>query len=231
LLKTQNNHGIINIYNGTNASAPLLGSYSGDNIPASLTINKNQAFVSFISDADTVKQGFFINYKASTPNYCSAYKVLTANSGTFTDGSESKKYNSNTYCKWNILPTTTAGSITLHFNNFSTEANKDILKVKLSFPDTILATFSGNTIPQDFTIYAEEAILEWITDYENEFQGWEISYTSSGVGINNIAGMESMLIYPNPVEEILNISMNITKKQNIVCELYSMEISLQPKLG
>ncbi len=223
LLKTKSNHGIVKIYNGVNASAPLLGSYSGDSIPSSVSLNKNQAFVTFTSDADTIKPGFFINYKAITPDYCSNYKYLNANSGIFSDGSNSKKYNANTYCKWVISPNTPSGSITLHFNNFSTELNKDKLIVRSSFPDAILASFSGNTIPSDFTIFAEEVNIEWITDYENEDQGWEISYTSSGVGINTLSSIENMQIYPNPAKEMINIYMNIKEKQNIQCELLTMD--------
>jgi len=222
-LKTQSNHGTIKIFNGINSSAPLLGTFSGDSLPTSLIINKNQAFVNFTSDADTVKPGFFINYKATTPDYCATYKSLNTNSGTFSDGSNNKKYNANTYCKWLISPNTSAGSITLHFNNFSTETNKDKVSIKSVFPEALLATFSGNTIPQDFTAYSDEIYVEWTTDYENEFQGWEISYSSSGLGISTIPGIESIMAYPNPAEDILNISLNVAEKQDIKCEIFSMD--------
>ncbi|MFZ4399008.1 MAG: C10 family peptidase [Bacteroidales bacterium] len=222
-LKTKSSHGVVKIYNGMNSSAPLLGSYSGDSIPTSLSINNKIAFVNFTSDVDSTKSGFFINYKATTPDYCTAYKYLNANSANFNDGSNSKKYNSNTYCKWVISPNTAAGSITLHFNNFSTETNKDKITVKTTFPDTVLATFSGNTIPADFTIYAEEVNVIWTTDFENEFQGWEISYTSSGVGINTIKSIQTMHIYPNPAEDILNISFKNDEEQNIKCEIFSLD--------
>jgi hypothetical protein len=213
----------VKIYKGNNSSAPLIGSYSGDSIPLSLTLNTKQAFVSFTSDIDSIKPGFFINYNAATPNYCTGYKTLIATSGNFTDGSGNKKYNSNTYCKWLISPNTPTGSITLHFNNFSTETNNDILRIRKTFPDTIVATFSGNTIPPNYTVNAEEIVVEWITDYQNEFDGWDISYTSSGVGINEIVGIGNVFIYPNPADKFLNILMNINENQNIHCEIYSIE--------
>ncbi len=222
-LNTKSNHGIVKIYKGNNTSTPLIGSYSGDSIPLSLTLNTKQAFVSFTSDIDSIKPGFFINYNAATPNYCTGYKTLIATSGNFTDGSGNKKYNSNTYCKWLISPNTPTGSITLHFNNFSTETNNDILRIRKTFPDTIVATFSGNTIPPNYTVNAEEIVVEWITDYQNEFDGWDISYTSSGVGINEIVGIGNVFIYPNPADKFLNILMNINENQNIHCEIYSIE--------
>ncbi|MFZ4414585.1 MAG: C10 family peptidase [Bacteroidales bacterium] len=223
LLKTKLNHGVVSIYKGNNASAPLAGSYSGESLPASVIINSNQAFVSFVADADTVKPGFFINYSTITPNYCSSYKYMNTNSGSFSDGSGSKKYNPSTYCKWVISPNTTAGSISLHFINFDTEANKDILRIKTSFPDSVLAEFSGNNFPQNYTIHAEETTIEWITDYENEFQGWDISYTSSGVGINTIPAIRSLMVYPNPTEDILHLSMDFSEKQDILFEIFSMQ--------
>jgi hypothetical protein len=149
--------------------------------------------------------------------------MLNASSGTFGDGSGGKRYNANTSCKWVIYPSTPAGSVTLHFNNFDTESNKDIIKIKGLSSVLVLATFSGNNIPQDFTLTGNQATLEWTTNHENELQGWEVSYTSSGVGINTIENIQNMIIYPNPTNDILNISMELNEIQNIKCEIFSME--------
>ena len=90
LLKTKANHGIVKIYKGNNDAAPLMGTYSGDSITSTLTFNANQAFVSFTSDNDSIKSGFFINYKAITPNYCAGYKLLSTVSGTLLMAVETK---------------------------------------------------------------------------------------------------------------------------------------------
>lgn len=221
-LKTQIGHGIIKIYNGNTTSAPLIGSYSGNTIPGSITVNKSQVLISFSTDNDTIKAGFFINYKTNTPNFCSNIKMLNAPSGIIVDGSGSKRYNANTSCKWVISPGTSTANISIHFNNIDTESNRDKITVKGSSV-TALATFSGNTIPQGLTITGKQAELEWITDFENELQGWEISYTSSNVGINTIESIQNMIIFPNPAKDILNISMDINETQNIICEVFSME--------
>jgi len=222
-LKIQNLHGLIKIYNGNSSSAPLVGNYSGNTLPAAITVNNSKVFVNFISDNDSVKPGFFINYKANLPNYCSVFKMFTATNGTFGDGSGSKRYNANTSCKWVLSPGSANNVITLHFNSFDTELNKDILKIFGSVSTVTLAAFSGNTIPQDFTIYYHQATIEWNTDYENEKQGWEISYTSSGLGINTIESVQNLLLYPNPAKDKLNIVMEISEKQNILCEIFSLD--------
>ncbi|MCX6231346.1 MAG: C10 family peptidase [Bacteroidetes bacterium] len=224
-LNTQSSHGQIKIYNGNSAASPLLGTYSGTTLPSSVTTSNKQAFVTFTSDADTVKPGFFINYKANIPSYCASYTTLNATSGIIRDGSNTKKYNPDTYCKWLISPnsTTTIATITLHFNSLNTELNNDVIKVRTTFPNAVVATFSGTTIPQDLTVNAEEINIEWITDSENDYQGWEISYTSSGVGINNIESIQNITVYPNPADKILNISLKSNETQNLNCDIFSIE--------
>ncbi|MDR2834683.1 MAG: hypothetical protein LBV69_00580 [Bacteroidales bacterium] len=49
---------------------------------------------------------------------------LTAQSGTFTDGSGSNNYANNTNCSWLIQPSN-ASSITLSFSAFNTETGYD----------------------------------------------------------------------------------------------------------
>lgn len=222
-LKTMQNHGIIKVYNGNSLSSPIIGSYSGTIIPSTITVNKSQVLITFTSDNDSVKPGFFINYKTNTPNYCSLFKMLTANSGTFGDGSGSKRYNANTSCKWVVKPATTAGSVSLHFNTFDTESNKDIITIKGISSLVVLASFSGNTLPSDITVTGNQASIEWVTNFENENQGWEISYTSSGVGINTIQNIENMLIFPNPAKDFINISIELSDNENVLCEMFSIE--------
>ncbi len=221
-LNTQANHDYVKVYAGSTTAASLVGNYSGTTLPNSLTVNSSTALVKFTSDADTVLNGFSLNYKANTPTYCSS-KFLVANSGSFTDGSGAKKYNSNSDCKWYIVPSG-AGSITLHFNNFETEANKDILYIKkTTSPYNILATYSGTTFPNSVTFNVGQILVEFVSDYQNEYQGFDISYTASGVGIGNLESLNDISIYPNPTKDILNITFNGSNKQDIVYSLYSID--------
>lgn len=57
----ESNWDVVNVYNGTNATFPLLGSFSGSTIPGSVT-SGSAMFVVFTSDAATVKQGWSANY-------------------------------------------------------------------------------------------------------------------------------------------------------------------------
>ena len=177
----------------------------------------------FTSDADTVGRGFSLNYKANTPSYCQSSKFLFGATGNFTDGSGAKKYNSNTDCKWYIVPTG-AGSITLHFNSFETELGKDILYVKNdNSPYNTFASYSGSTFPNDFTFNVSHLMVEFISDYQNEYQGFDISYSTSGMGIGNLQTVDNLTIYPNPAHNVLHLTFNSSERQNIYYHIYSID--------
>ena len=220
---TQANHDYLKVYAGSTTAATLVGTYSGSTLPANLTVNSSTALLKFTSDADTVDRGFSLNYKANTPSYCQSSKFLFAASGNFTDGSGTKKYNSNTDCKWYIVPTG-AGSITLHFNNFETESGKDILYVKNdNSPYNTFASYSGSTFPNDVTFNVSHLMVEFISDYENEYQGFDISYSTSGMGIGNLQTVDDLTIYPNPAHNALHLTFNSSERQDIYCHIYSID--------
>lgn len=223
-LKTTLGEGIITVYKGSSINDPVIGEYSGTLIPNNLTVNSKQVLITFKSSSDTqISDGFLINYTANLPNYCSSFKLINASSGSFGDGSGSYRYNPNTSCKWLIYPTNPAISITLQFNNFDTELNDDILKIKGSSSVVVLATFSGNNFPQSFTINGNQTTLEWLTNYKNEFQGWDISFITSGVGVNTNEKIKNIIVYPNPVSELLNISFNSEIPEELYCEIFTIE--------
>jgi len=222
--KTTPNFGVIRIYNGSTVNDPLIATYSGSQLPNNITINNKYVLVTFNSYSDTIgKEGFLINYSTNLPNYCSSFKLINTSSGSFSDGSGSYRYNPNTTCKWLIYPSNPASSITLNFNNFDTELNDDILKIKGISSVVVLATFSGNNFPQSFTINGNQTTLEWITNYKNEFQGWDISFTTSGVGVNTYEKIKNIIVYPNPSSELLNISLNSIVTDELLCQIYSIE--------
>ncbi len=218
----QTNHDYLKVYAGSTTAATLVGTFTGTNLPSNLTLNSTTALLKFTSDIDTTSAGFSLNYKANTPTYCST-KFLTITTGNITDGSKIKKYNSNSDCKWYIVPSG-AAAISLHFNNFETEANKDILYIKNSTaPYNTITTYSGTSFPNDVTFNVGQIMLEFVSDYENEFQGFDISYTTSGAGIGSIDAINNVIIFPNPAQDILNISFNSIIKQDLVYTIYSLD--------
>ncbi len=78
----------VKIYDGSSASAPLLGSYSGSTAPPQTTSTGPALFVTFTSDGSGTAPGFLASYTTSTAAFCQSSTTLTEPSGDISDGSE-----------------------------------------------------------------------------------------------------------------------------------------------
>ena len=58
---------IVFIYDGSNASAPLLHTLSGTSRPNDVHSTRNTIFVSFVTNSETTKNGFKIAYSTLIP--------------------------------------------------------------------------------------------------------------------------------------------------------------------
>jgi hypothetical protein len=71
----------VRVYDGEDENSPVIGTYSGSNIPPEILSSGNQLYVSFHSDANsTSDQGFLATYAASyCPNFQSSPTALYSN--------------------------------------------------------------------------------------------------------------------------------------------------------
>jgi hypothetical protein len=133
----------------------------------------------------TSQQSCIYNIKPGTgyPYYCSPTKTLTANSGTFNDGSGPvNDYQNNTDCSWLIAPTLVR-YISLSFDNLNTEAANDLITI-YDGPDassTILGTYSGSTLPSSITSTSPSVFVSFTSNSSTVSPGWQISYTSAPI--------------------------------------------------
>jgi hypothetical protein len=171
----------VEVYNGTSASAPLIGRYTGINIPESITSSGGSMFVRFYSDVTNAFQGWSANYTSTQNTYCSGtLSTLSAPSGTFTDGSGTDKYANNSNCSWLIQPTN-ATSITLSFTSFDTELNYDgvIVYNGANSSAPVLGQFTGTTIPSSVTSTGGSMYVVFLSDEALRANGWSANYTST----------------------------------------------------
>ncbi|HIA37022.1 MAG TPA: hypothetical protein EYN89_09925, partial [Flavobacteriales bacterium] len=84
---TELNYDYVTVYDGTTTSANVLGTFSGNSIPGSVTSTGGDMLVRFTSDATTTAAGWSASYTSTTPTYCSGTSNLTTASGSFDDGS------------------------------------------------------------------------------------------------------------------------------------------------
>lgn len=208
----------IRVYNGTSTSDPMVGEFSGTNIPASITVQNNHMLVTFSSSSSAA--GFKAEYKSTSPTWCNSSTVITAPYGTFGDGSQSFDYNNLTTCVF-ILQVPEAIKYHLSFDSFSTEANKDLLKI-YNGSNQLLATLSGTDIPAPITVSSGSVFMTWSTNNTIRDHGWQISYEVDGVGLDENHIFEQLNVYPNPANEAVNIGFHVQQQQNITISIVSL---------
>ncbi len=170
----------VKIYDGSSITDPLIGSFSGNNIPPTIFSSGGSLFLHFQSDNTLNSSGWEVEYVSTMPNlFCSGYNILTSNTGSFSDGSGSADYQSYADCRWIIKPAA-ADSIQLTFNNFNTESGFDFANVYdgESTGDLLLGSFSGGSLPPVIMSSGGEILVNFVSDGAVVGSGWDVSYLS-----------------------------------------------------
>ena len=211
----------VEVYNGINSSAPLLGRFTGNTIPPLVTSTSGSMFVKFYSDISVTKSGWTANYTSTTTTYCTGTTNLVTQNGTITDGSGINNYGNNSNCSWYIHPPN-ATSITLTFIDFNTELNHDgvIIFDGSNNSASILGQYSGTSIPSAITSTGGNMYIEFLTDQSTRASGWTANYNSTIADINNNLVLSSLKCYPNPVTNELIIE-SIGNKEKINFEIFN----------
>lgn len=215
---------ILNLYDGSDNSAPLVGSYTLSGAPQSVTSNSGKFFIEFMTSGSLGK-GWKVHYNSTIVNYCPGITEFSAPAGTFTDGSGNRDYHNSSICKYIIEPEN-AATITLSFSEFNTEAGSDKLRVYNLANQQLLGEYSGNDIPADITVPSGRAYVLFMTNSENTAPGWEISYSSTVTNVHDQDALQKNLqitCSPNPAEEWLRIEHRSKTTQNMELSLVSAD--------
>ncbi|HRY33501.1 MAG TPA: C10 family peptidase [Bacteroidales bacterium] len=202
---TQSGADVVKIYGGNSTAAPLLGSFSGTSLPASIEHQGSRLLITFQTDSSSTAEGWLLTYSATFPEFCSNTS-LTALSGTITDGSGPKNYSPGTICTWIIQPPN-AAAITLTFTEFDTEPVNDYIKIYDLNTQALLGSFSGNTLPPPVMTTTGGMYIEFKTNGSVNKPGWTAQYQALGAGIDMLSGFDELHVYPNPAEDRLTISL------------------------
>jgi hypothetical protein len=203
---------VLRIYDGETTSAPLLGEYTGSTLPAQHTSTGNKMLIHLLTDASGHGSGFKAEFFSDYPTYCTGLTTLTDPVATFDDGSGSFHYSPGATCMFKIEPAN-AGEITVNFNYFETEEDKDVVKV---FDGTTpLGTFSGSDIPGPFVCTNGYVFITWSSNSTTQLPGWEISYEIDNVGVDEAEVFSNVEVFPNPASEALNVSFMNEKGQSV----------------
>jgi serine protease len=114
----------------------------------------------------------------SSTLYCGGTVDITANGdGILEDGSGAATYTGRNDCKWQ-LTAPVGKKIRFEFEQFDTEPKMDQVYIfnGNSTKDPILAIFSGHKIPPPITSWGNSVLIWFITNEENNYQGWRLHY-------------------------------------------------------
>jgi hypothetical protein len=205
----------VTVYDGDSVNDPVIGSFSGNILPESVTTTGNKMLIVFESDSEITGDGFLAKFKSGIPVYCSGTTILTAQTDTLDDGSGSWDYHNNSACLWRITPEG-ASSVTLYFTEFETESDFDFLKIYDMQSQQLLAEYSGSYspgLPEPVTSPSGKMFMVFSTNYSETAPGWSAYYESNLVNLPEIRQEGKFLAYPNPTDGLLTIKMsNITAK-------------------
>ena len=120
-----------------------------------------------------------------------------------------------------------ASDITLSFTEFHTEEDNDVVKVYDATNNQLLVTlsgeYSGGNLPDP--IYNENGALFIAFQSDGIFNapGWAVEWEIGNTGIyTENTNFNSLMVYPNPTESLLNISFELEDSQAFNVKLISV---------
>ncbi|MDD4148652.1 MAG: C10 family peptidase [Bacteroidales bacterium] len=191
-------------FDGENDTDPVINTIYGNSTTQDFESTSDKVLIKFVTDADSVNNGWLISYKGIKPSYCNLLQTLTEPTGEITDGSNSYLYQNNTFCNWKIQPEG-ANSIRISFTEFDIEPTNDYVRI-LNSAGQFVAELTGNTIPEPIVLIGEKATIIFKTHTSARHQGFKLFYEMNTDGIDDDS-TDQIKIYPNPAREELNINI------------------------
>lgn len=168
----------LSVYDGPDATYPLLGVFSGTGTPGPFTSSDATGALTFVFDSDgTVQYG---GWAANLS--CAPYVAPPVCGTTFYDsGGASGNYFSNELSTTTLTPDIPGTAVTVTFTAFDLESCCDELLV-YDGPDAtypLLGTFAGTAIPGPFTSSDPSGALTFVFDSDSsiEYSGWAANVT------------------------------------------------------
>ncbi len=125
------------------------------------------------------RAGLLTSQGCSAPGGCSGTQTLTANSGTFSDGSGLSNYQNNADCRWLIQPSNVT-AITLTFQSFSLLSGDSVIVYDGgTITSPRLGAFSGSALPPSVTSTGGVMLVRFITNASGTADGFVASYNAT----------------------------------------------------
>lgn len=217
--KTEADSDKVIVYNGSTIASPVLGIFSGTNVPAPIITSGKTLLVRFISNDNISDDGWLASYETTSPVFCSGIKTYTTASGNFSDGSGNFVYHPNELCRWSIQPAGATG-IQLHFDAFDIGVG-DYLKVTDAGNNQELANLTGSVIPADITCYSGNMLLLFKSYDKDLSQGFSANYFTASALEETDQAEPLITVFPNPAQTTISLNMVNPKQGNYSFSIYS----------
>jgi len=204
------------IYDGLSISSPLLAALTGENeIPQDLFSDKGGVLLNFVCNSDSVASGWTISY---TVDFCGGERELNSLNGTVSDGSSDCNYKDASMCNWIINPPH-MDSVLIDFTEFDLYEDMDNVKIFKGkiHNDSLVAKYTHLDVPQSLMVHSDKVVIYFFANGTGNSGGWSIDYTAytSPNNINEIEANDILSVYPNPVNDILNVFINTDVEVNL----------------
>ncbi len=183
------------IYDGTSASAPLIGIYSGTSTPCTMTASNISGALTFVftSNGGTTAAGWSASFNcvASSCSNSGCFPISnnavgkTCNGNFYDSGGSGGNYNSNENFTMTFYPTS-GQFVQFVFSAFQTQAGNDILYIYdgTNTSATLIGSYSGNTNPGTITAtnIAGALTVKFVSNATNNQSGWAATVQCTGTG-------------------------------------------------
>ncbi|XP_076437271.1 cubilin-like isoform X2 [Babylonia areolata] len=186
---------VVRVLNGNDRTAPEIGRYCGQTVPAPITSSGSSLFLTFRSDFTRQMTGFRAVYTVSSSS-CGG--EFTASNGAFVSPSYPNSYPTNRECVWTFRASP-GNRVAVAFSMFNLESSSGCTNDYLEVRDgnatgTVRGRFCGSTLPTNLTA-SGTVWLKFRSDSQITGQGFRGSWNSVYGG--DLYGDSGVITSPN----------------------------------
>lgn len=179
-MDTESRYDVVKVYDGSDTTAALLGTYSGTDLPAPLTASSGHMYITFTSDYSINSAGFSASYDSliSTADPCyNSTHITTATHEGFIGCPYG--YGNNVDSEWSINALTDF-IIRVDFLSFNTEASYDYVRIYdgPTTSDPLVGSYSGSSLPPAFTSASNNVLITFHSDGSVRGNGFTATYST-----------------------------------------------------
>jgi hypothetical protein len=222
----------VTIYDGPTANSPVLGNYLGNTLPPAVSSTGNKMLITFKSSEGNSASGWSANYSTTAPVWCNGLINITADTAEITDGSLNFNYHNHSLCRWMITPANGKKPLTIYFKSLDTEPVKDGLRILDPDSHDTLAIISGHygsqVIPDSVSSPSGKMYVIFSSNGSVTADGFNFHYPKYADGIIENSGFKELMVYPNPVHDMIHADLWCMNADHVVmtlCDIHGRPLS------